>query len=279
MAQTSWPFENVDTSETQFSLWARNLGQGVIDGKLLELEPFGDGSGMNVKVKSGQALVRGHFYDSTVQETLSIAAADPSLPRKDAVVLRLDPTANSILLTVITGTPNASPSLPPLIQTDGAVYDLLIAEVNVAAGAVVINSGNVVDQRTIFSPWTGSVTVAIADVTGLSTELSNINTEIDTKQDIAAAVSTKTGAYTLAVGDTNDLVQANGTFTITVPASTFATGTRVDIANIGSGTITIAGSGLTLQSKDSKVQITKQYAAATLFFTSATTALLVGDLA
>jgi hypothetical protein len=272
MAQTSWPFENVDTSETQFSLWARNLGQGVIDGKLLELEPFGDGSGMNVKVKSGQALVRGHFYDSTVQETLDIAAADPSLPRKDAVVLRLDPTANSILLTVITGTPNASPSLPALIQTDGAVYDLLIAEVNVSAGAVVIGSGDVVDQRTIFSPWTGSVTVGISDVTGLQSAL-------DGKQDVASAVSTKTGAYTLQATDTNDLVQTDGTFTITVPASTFATGTRVDIANIGSGTITFAGSGLTLQSKDAKVTIAKQYAAATLFFTSSTTALLIGDLA
>jgi hypothetical protein len=273
MAQTSWPFENIDTSETQFSLWARNLGQGVIDGKLLELEPFGDGSGMNVKVKSGQALVRGHFYDSTVQETLSIAAADTSLPRKDAVVLRLDPTANNILLTVITGTPNASPALPALIQTDGGVYDLLIAEVNVAANAVVISSGNVVDRRTIFQPYTGQPTsIAIADVTGLQTAL-------DAKQDVLAAVSTKTGAYTLAAGDTNDLVQANGTFTITVPASTFAAGARVDIANIGTGTLTFAGSGLTISSKDAKVTITKQFAAATLFFTSATTALLVGDLA
>jgi hypothetical protein len=53
----------------------------------------------------------------------------------------------------------------------------------------------------------------------------------------------------------------------------------VDVANIGSGTITFAGSGLTLQSKDAKVTIDKQYAAATLFFTSSTTALLIGDLA
>jgi len=273
MAQTSFPFENLDTSETQFSMWARNLGEGVINGKLLELEPFGDGSGMNVKVKSGQALVRGHFYDSTVQETLSIAAADPSLPRKDAVVLRLDPTANSILLTVITGTPNASPSLPPLIQTDGAVFDLLIGEVNVAAGAVVINSGNVVDRRTMFTPWTGSVTVGISDVTGLQTAL-------DAKQAILAAIISRSSAHTLAATDTNDLVQASGTFTITVPANTFSAGARVDIANTGTGTITFAaGAGLTLQSKDAKLQLTKQFAAATVFFTSATTALLVGDLA
>lgn len=258
MAQTSWPFENIDTSETQFSLWARNLGQGVIDGKLLELEPFGDGSGMNVKVKSGQALVRGHFYDSTVQETLTIAAADASLPRKDAVTLRLDPTLNSILLHVITGTPDASPSLPALTQTDGGVYDLLIAEVDVPAAAVVISSGNVVDKRELFVPYSSQA--------------------LETKQNVLAGVSSKTSAYTLAVTDTNDLIQADGTFTITVPANTFGTGARVDIANIGTGIITFAGSGLTISSKSSKVTIANQFSAATLFFTSATTALLIGDL-
>lgn len=287
MAQTSWPFENIDTSETQFSLWARNLGQGVIEGKLLELEAFADGSGMNVKVRSGQALVRGHFYDSTAQETLSIAASDPSLPRKDAVVLRLDPTANNILLTVITGTPDASPSLPALTQTDGGIYDLLIAEVNVGAGDVVVASEDVVDERTIFSPWTGSVTVAIADVTGLQTELDDLQTEIDaaetliaTKQDIAAAVSTKTANYTLVAGDTNDLIQVNGTYTVTVPANIFATGTRVDFVNSGTGVVTFAaGAGLTLNSKEAAVTIDTQWAAATVFFSSATTAVLVGDLA
>jgi hypothetical protein len=271
MAQTSWPFENIDTSETQFSLWARNLGQGVIDGKLLELEPFADGSGMNVKVRSGQALVRGHFYDSTTQETLAIAASDPSLGRKDAVVLRLDPTANSILLTVITGTPDASPSLPALTQTDGGIYDLLIAEVNVGAGDLVVAAEDVTDSRPIFQPWSGSVT--IANVAGLQSAL-------DAKQDLLAAVSTKSGAYTLLVTDTNDLIQVDGTVTITVPASVFSAGARVDFINIGSGVVTFgAGAGLTLSSKDSLVTIETQYAAATVFFTSATTAILVGELA
>jgi hypothetical protein len=59
----------------------------------------------------------------------------------------------------------------------------------------------------------------------------------------------------------------------------FGTGARVDVANIGTGTITFAGSGLTISSKDAKLTINKRFAAATLFFTSSTTALLVGDLA
>jgi hypothetical protein len=254
MAQTSWPFENIDTSETQFSLWARNLGQGVLAGKLNELESSADGSGMTIKVESGQALVRGHFYDSTSEETLTIAAANVSNPRVDAVVLRLDPTANSILLTVIEGTPATSPVLPALTQTDGGVYDLLIASVNVPAAAVVIAAENVNDERTLFTAWSGQLPNAL--------------------------VTTKTVNYTLAPGDNQNLLQVNGSYTLTVPANIFATGSRVDVANIGTGTVTFAeGSGMTLNSKDDKLTIDTQYSAATVFFTSATTALLVGDLA
>lgn len=302
MAQTSWPFENLDTSETQYSYLMRNLGQGVVSGRGNELEPYGDGSGLNVKVKDGEALVRGHYFSSTGTETLVFTTADPSLPRIDSVVLKLDPTANSILLTVKPGTPNASPAAPSLIQTDTGIYELLIANVAVGAGATAISLGNVTDARTLFSPWTGEVTVDISDVTGLQTALngkqeivsgvssteigfldgvtSAIQAQLNAKQDITAAVSTKTSAYTLAIGDVNDLVQANGTFNVTVPGSVFPVGTRVDVVNIGTGVITfVASGGLTLQSKDSKVAVNKRYAGVTLFFTTSTTALLIGDLA
>lgn len=157
MAQTSWPFENIDTSETQYSLLFRNLGEGVVAGKELELEPFADSTGMNVKVRAGQALVRGHYYYNTGIETLTIAAADPTNPRIDSVVLRLDPTANSILLVVLTGTPGVSPSAPSLTQTDSGIYEQLLANISVAANATVISAGNVSDERTIFTPWTGTV--------------------------------------------------------------------------------------------------------------------------
>ena len=124
--------------------------------------------------------------------------------------------------------------------------------------------------------WTGAAWV--------SNNLGEINAEdvvglTDFVRAVPALISNKTEAYTLVASDANKLIQADGTFTITVPASTIPAGTRVDIVNTGTGVITIAGSGLTLQSKASKVTIASQYAAATLFFTSTTTALLIGDLA
>lgn len=373
MAQSSWPFENIDTSETQYSQLFRNLGEGPVAGHGFELEPYADSTGMNVKVKSGQALVRGHYYDSTGTETITIPAADSTNPRIDRVVLRLDPTANSILLHLIQGTPNVSPSAPALTQTDGAIYDLPIAQVYVAANDTIIQSADVTDERTIFSPWTGSVT--IPDVSGLSAALggkqdvvsgvssteigyldgvtSAIQTQLNGKQNIVSGVSdteigyldgvtsaiqtqidskapstsptftgtvvlpsttsigdvssteisyldgvtsaiqtqlngkapltqpieAKTTAYTLTAADKGDLITCSGTFTITAPSATFAAGDRVDFINISNGTITFAGSGVTINAADSKFTVNKQWAGATLFFTSATTAVLIGALA
>lgn len=127
-----------------------------------------------------------------------------------------------------------------------------------------------------------SITIAASQVTGLDAipiATSQVTGLADFVRTLPAEISSKTGAYTLVAGDTNDLIQANGTFTITVPANTIPTGARVDIVNTGTGVITIAGSGLTIQSKNSSVTIDERYAGATLFFTSNTTALLVGDLA
>ena len=124
--------------------------------------------------------------------------------------------------------------------------------------------------------WTGTAWVSnnlgqidASEVVGLADYVRTVPTQI----------SSKTANYTLVAGDTNDLIQANGTFTITVPASTIPAGTRVDIVNTGTGVITIAGSGLTISSKAGALTIPTQYTVATLFFTSTTTALLIGDIA
>lgn len=161
MAQTSWPFEAVDTTETQYSRLLRHIGQGVIGAPGdNNLSVFADSSGMNVKVRVvnslSQAVVRGHMYQSTAQETLTIQASE-SNPRIDSVVLTLDPSINSIVLAVVKGTASASPVAPTLTQTDSAVYQLRLANVSVAASATTISAGNVTDMRTFLGTvWTST---------------------------------------------------------------------------------------------------------------------------
>ncbi len=152
MAQSSWPFENIDTTETQFSKWARHIGEGVNGGPDdTKLKPFGDDSGLQVRVAAGEAMVRGHYYLSTTQETLAIATAGTNT-RVDAIVLELDPTLNSIILKVVQGVAVPSnPAPPTLTQTDAGVYQFLLGLVTIAPSATSILAGAVADRRTFLS--------------------------------------------------------------------------------------------------------------------------------
>lgn len=195
MTQSSWPFEGVDTTETQYSRLLRNIGQGVNgvpgDNNLL---PYADSSGMNVKVKvsggNSQAIVRGHMYQSTAEETLSIAAASTS-PRIDAVVLTLDPSVNSIQLAIVQGTPAATPSAPTLTQTDTAVYQLLLGYVAVSASATTISASDVTDKRTFLGKvWTtSSRPSASLGLTGYNTTLGKLESWNGTSWEVVTPTS------------------------------------------------------------------------------------------
>jgi hypothetical protein len=54
-------------------------------------------------------------------------------------------------------------------------------------------------------------------------------------------IVSKTSAYTATIND--DVILCDGTFTVTLPAASTATGCRLNIKNIGTGTITIDGNG------------------------------------
>jgi hypothetical protein len=156
MAQSSFPFEGIDTTETQFSQMFRHLQDGV-NGTYGGTElTVGAGTGLAVDVEAGQAMVRGHYYVSTAVESLALATADPTNPRLDIVVLRLDPVANSIVLAVKSGTPAGSPVAPALVQTDAGIYEMALATVLVPATAGVPST--ITDLRefmgTRISMWT-----------------------------------------------------------------------------------------------------------------------------
>ena len=154
MTQTSFPFEGIDTTETQFSQWARHFNSGVNDlptGSALEV---GAGTGLAVDVVAGEAMVRGHYYDSSATESLALTTADATNDRIDTVVLRLDPTANSIVLAVKTGTPAGSPVAPTLVQTDAGVYEQALADALVPANSGVPTT--ITDRREFMGTRLGS---------------------------------------------------------------------------------------------------------------------------
>lgn len=252
MAQTSWPFANIDTSVTQYSQWARNIGEGVKPGSAATpLAVTGDGSGMNVKVAAGQAMIRGHYFLNDAQVTLSIAAANATNPRIDSVVLNLDPSTNAASLVVVTGTAAASPVAPTLTQTDAGVYQLLLAQVAVAAAASSISAGNVTDSRTYLGQgWT---TTPIQD---------------------------KSANYTIVAGDKFSTIRSTGSAITVTVNNVLNVGDRIDFIQAGSGQITFAaGTGVTLYSANSLVKTSVQYAAASVVCGAAGIYYLIGSLA
>lgn len=157
MAETSFPFENIDVSESQYSRFMRNFQDNGVkgvpgDGNLLV---SGDDSGLQVRVSAGQAFVRGHYYINSNQATVTILSSG-SNTRIDAIVLELDPVANGITLKAVRGDEvSSSPVAPTLTQTDVGLYQMLIGYVTIPADTTSITAGMITDKRTFMGQRVG----------------------------------------------------------------------------------------------------------------------------
>jgi hypothetical protein len=97
----------------------------------------------------------------------------------------------------------------------------------------------------------------------------------------AQTINTQTAAYTLVSGDAAKLITVNSSSAVNVTVNTttaLATGQRIDIAQIGSGQVTVVASGVTINATPG-LKLRAQYSSASLFCLSSNNYLLVGDLA
>lgn len=153
VALTANPTNAQDNTETHW----RNFGKyfrrtGVVPGATNEFQPFADGSGMQVKVNTGEAFVKSHWIENDAIQTLTILAADATNPRIDRVIIKVawgNPTA--VTLEVKTGTPDPAPS-PPTLDTTTSVWEFSLAQVYVGAGVTSIAADKVTDER-VFSGY------------------------------------------------------------------------------------------------------------------------------
>lgn len=150
MTITYFPFDSgqgANVTETHWMKMAQHwLGTGVIQGVRDTLEVYGDSTGMQVKVKSGAAWIKGHYFESDAEELLSIGGADPTNPRIDRIIVRLDWAENTIQFAVLQGTPAVSPIAPVVTQSTSR-WEIALAQVRVNAGVLTITAGDVTDER------------------------------------------------------------------------------------------------------------------------------------
>lgn len=210
MAETSFPFDSGTVDENTWSRMARVWGGNGIIGYPGDTvaQVYGDSSGRQVKIRAGQAQVRGHHWRSDAEITKAIAANTSGNPRIDRVVLWLDPAANSITVSVITGTPGATPSPPALTQTDTANFAFPLAQVYVANGASTISAGNVTEERK-YIPDRGVPTGVLTPFAGATAPPGYLLAD-------GSAVSRATYAQLFAVIGTS-FGAGNGTTTFNLP--------------------------------------------------------------
>lgn len=150
-----WDYDEVKGNEYQADEFAEYFRTFFFDGVPeldTNLQVYADDSGMQVKVGYGFATVQGGLYglkdDSSGIKTLAIAASHTTYSRIDRIVLRRDKSSavSSIIMTVLAGTPAASP-VPTDLTREGNIYEISLARVLIGPGVLGITADMVTDER------------------------------------------------------------------------------------------------------------------------------------
>jgi hypothetical protein len=179
--------------------------------------------------------------------------------------------------------------------------DTLVSATNIKTinSTTLLGSGNIAVEPTIAATtsadyYRGDKTFATLNKTavglGNCDNTSDANKPVSTAQQTALDLKTnklivanrQTASYTLVLSDADKLVEMNvaSANNLTVPASVFAAGNQILLAQYGAGQTTlVAGAGMTIRSNGAKLKLNAQYSGATLVFISSSEAYLFGDIA
>jgi hypothetical protein len=181
MAEQSFPFENIDTTESQFSEWATNFQETGVQGSPTgtELGITVTGSDLNLTIAAGQAFIRGHYYINTSDLVIAVPTAGVNT-RIDIVVVELNPETNTIVTKLVQGEAvSADPVAPTLTQSATGIYQLPIATLTIPASTVVITSGMLADTRTFMGNRVGIWTTATRPANPTAYQTLGYNTTIE----------------------------------------------------------------------------------------------------
>lgn len=127
-----------------FALWLQKFfTTGVFTG---DLAVTADGATMDVTIAPGYANVAGKVGMFTASEALTLETADGTYDRIDNIVVECNYSDRTFAIKAVTGTPASSPVAPDVTR-DSSAYQLVIAQVTVAAGATYITQAAVTDTR------------------------------------------------------------------------------------------------------------------------------------
>lgn len=141
-------YDRAYVAEQFASYFATFIGNGVFAGQQQACQVIATTPTptMAVNVQPGRAWLNGYWYSNDSALTLSLSVGDATRARIDAIALRHDKSGRVVTAQVIEGTPSASP-VAPTPARDVDYYDLILAYINVPAGAIVVTNAMITDTR------------------------------------------------------------------------------------------------------------------------------------
>lgn len=140
-------FDRAITSAPLRQLIKKMLSNGVLPNPStnLQVQP---GTGMNVIVNPGFAVIEGGLKYEESKRTLAVQASDSTYDRIDTVVLRWNDNINARICDfyVIKGLPASSPVRPEL-NRESSVYEIGLADIFIPANSSAISSARITDTR------------------------------------------------------------------------------------------------------------------------------------
>jgi hypothetical protein len=150
MAETSGIFPSVNGDRKYFTAFfaeyfADFIGNGIYPNPSTQCQVLANGD-MTVTLKPGNAYINGYKYKNDSDLTFTLDTADGVLSRIDRIVIRSTTLDREIKAYLKKGTFASSPVAPEL-QRDADMWELGVADIFVANGAVSISQANITDLR------------------------------------------------------------------------------------------------------------------------------------
>ena len=205
-----WNSQNGDRvyDANDFSEWLKKFyTTGVFNGDLAVTAS----GGMTVSVSSGYVNIEGKVKFFSTPTTLTIATAGGTYERIDTVVAECNYSDREITVKVVTGAYSASPKATAPIRT-AAAYQLVLAEIDVPAGATEITQKNITDMRTDSSVC-GLVTGTVSQI-----DFSTVKAQFDSWfDDVKGTLDTDAaGNLKNQIDDINDKLYPVGSIYLSV---------------------------------------------------------------
>lgn len=145
-------YDRVYNAEDFTSFLGSLISNGVKAQPSYSLQVYAD-SGLTLQVAPGECWIKGHKMTVDAAYSITLDAADSSLPRRDTIVARLDMTNRTMVLDVLKGI--ASSTAPVRVPT---VNELALADIYVRPNATTITQADITDTRGMSKcPWVAGI--------------------------------------------------------------------------------------------------------------------------